>query len=558
MVHTLDSSFLHKQGIDTLLGALIKLKNPKISEFTPDELWTGDIVRRSVCHFCHVLPCSTLTILSFLRRLNNFQHGDDESSLLSESQACLQSLKKVEALLANLQESLRQATTLLESTLSPFRLGRRLSSLPDSILSLIFESFCTQDRTWQIYRRQTPHSRLSLVSRRFRDVVSSSPRLWNLVTIDVRLETEIIKVFLRRSKAAGLDIILSAYSEVNIGRILQRLAAALLHSQRWETLHLKLGSMEGRGLEDILSTLCSLHLPRLQSLTIHYPNPTVPLPSQHFYKTCELGMLRSFHITNIVPEPFTAPLLTSFSFVISKEGYVNSIFSSNDLLYFLSANPALEDIHISLSKAVVYGPEVLRDVILENVENFKLTLGCVHLDKLYPFRSALWTPNVRKFSLEIVEGTWSRSEEESNNDEVYLQSRDWKDTVGSNECLEFALCHDSYPRLDQFYYEYQGEDRRMYDLPFHKMPKLRVLMLRTDSWPELPEQGSIPPSLRKLHVYLDSLPDENWQCWFADFYTRMRMQGIQSDFENLFIEYYDCTRNIEKVYRGRVVWTRRT
>ena len=98
----------------------------------------------------------------------------------------------------------------------------------------------------------------------------------------------------------------------------------------------------------------------------------------------------------------------------------------------------------------------------------------------------------------------------------------------------------------------------MYDLPFHKMPKLRVLMLRTDSWPEPPEQGSIPPSLRKIHVYFDFLPDENWESWFIWFYMRMEMQGIQSDLENLFIEYYDCTGYVDKVYHGRVVRTSRT
>ena len=94
MVHTLDSSFLHKQGIDTLLGALIKLKNPKISEFTPDELWTGDIVPRPVCHFCHVLLCFTLTLLACPRRFNDLKQGESDDCLLSESKVTLQSLKK--------------------------------------------------------------------------------------------------------------------------------------------------------------------------------------------------------------------------------------------------------------------------------------------------------------------------------------------------------------------------------------------------------------------------------------------------------------------------------
>ena len=557
MVHTLDSSFLHKQGIDTLLGALIKLKNPKISEFTPDELWTGDIVPRSVCHFCHVLSCFTLTLLACPRRFNDLKQGESDDCLLSESKVTLQSLKKAGSLLANLQKSLQQATAHLESTLLPFEFGRGLSSVPDSILSLIFESVCPRSRN-RIFRhiKRPDYERLALVCRRFRDVLSSSPRVWSTIVISDATNTNEVNIFLERSKAVGLEVQVSGYVlplQSSPNKSQHHLSTALLHSERWEALELDFDNTHAEKIEEKLKSLRDLRLPRLRNFKIKYPRHGHPQPSWHFYETCGLEMLRSFQITNLVPVPFVAPLLTALCIEFS-----DAELATDDLLDFLSANPALKDIHFSISGTIIDESEVIKDVVLENVESFKLTLGCVHLDSLYPFGRALRMPNVSKINLVTIDDDWDWSDDESGDDDIDPQQRDWKDTVGTNEYLEFTLCHESYPHLKEFRFEHGICGGCRYSLPFYKMPKLQFLELCTgDLAPTYDTLDDLPP-LKRIDVYCSSYPEQGWEFWLEELHGQMERQNKLNNFEELYIQYkeHEKIRDVGNLFGQRVVCER--
>ena len=481
---------------------------------------------------------------------------------MSESKASLQSLRNAGSLLFALQESLQQAVVVLEDSLLPFEFGRGLSSIPDEVLSIIFEYVY---RCHPPYLRSPPLLWLSLVCRRFRNVISSNPLLWNKITLSSRISTDKVNRFLEKSKAVGLELNLRCTCPSRrpiLDGSLHQLSNALLHTARWEFLGVDL---TGHNLEDFgqeFGLLCALRLPRLRSLSIVYPFINL-IPHKHFYKSCELPMLRCLHIEQEVPEPFTSPILTTFSIRL-----ISNRFAANNLLDFLSATPTLEDIHISLSRTSVHWPGAYKDVVLENVKTFKLTLGSAHLGRLYPFRRAIHTPNVKRIDLEVKWDFWQPqgedSDDDSEDDEDEWQRGNWKDAFGPDECLKLILCHESYPHLEHFYYGYRRVDaKRYYEIPFQKMPRLRVLELRTTgAFPIMGWQLHMMeprPPLREIRLYWDSYGERGWEEWLRNIYqliVNVRPWGAPSDFDSLFINYYDeNSGSIHRLFSKQIVWS---
>ena len=62
--HTTNHTSRFDEGVVAIIGVLHKLKDLEGLEASPDELGTGDTVRRFIPDFCHLL-CSLLNI-SFL------------------------------------------------------------------------------------------------------------------------------------------------------------------------------------------------------------------------------------------------------------------------------------------------------------------------------------------------------------------------------------------------------------------------------------------------------------------------------------------------------------
>ena len=478
------------------------------------------------------------------KRLRNFRSWEDDAEFYSEAQASLQCLRKAGDVLLALQKSLQTTTDALKKTLLPLELNRGIDTLPDSILAHIFEFVAASySDKW----RQWPHLKLSLVNRRFRDVVSNSPRLWR--SISEHFDPETTRTFLSKSKAAGLEVNLGAwwpdgYIGARFAQIPEALPMVLPHAGRWEELNLCFAAVEQKLLDDTFNSLTSFRLPRLRDLKISYSRLTRDdrHPNLHFYKTWELSSLRSLTIYRAIPKAFTAPLLTSLT--ISN---YDSRIDFRKLLKFISENRALEEILLDFSSCRKKGSPILEEVVLENVKIFKLELKLTSIDDLYSFRKALRIPNVREISLNFKENV--NHNLPPTDEDVGGEDR----RVNSNKYFEFLLYGDEpYPHLESLSFEHdycKGE----YTLPFHKTPNLRTLKLHTSSrCPSVVGLDAIPP-LRELHIYLH---DSSWSWWMTILHQKMleqhRLQGLKT------IVVHHENRSIGDIGRlfanSRVVW----
>ena len=545
MTHLLGSNVPDIRGIDTLIKALLSLKDPNGTKAIQEELWVKDTVKRFDCGFAtpNIFFAHRHPIL--LQRLSCLENWKDDQFLVSEASSSLQNMRKAGALLVKLQESLAKATETLESKLLPFEFGKGLSSLPDSVVSQILEFECSRKPRERGIAVQT---RLSLVCRRFRYIVSTSPRLWGSIWTSC-LEIDAIPIFLERSKAAGLDVYFK-YPDLcrknepkrTSDKFLRMLSAAIPHSQRWENITLDFTSKHGLALDDAVKPLESLRLPRLHTLVIAYPVDKLdnddPYPSWEFYKTLEMPKLCTLIIRNAVPQPFTAPLLTSLTINLRRVGFYVRMLSE-----FLAANCALERLELDLYASWVYDPQDVMDAMLANVKVLVLRLGDTPLDRLYQFRKALHTPNVRKVVLNVRNEIWGD----------HYRTVEANDK--SNAHLSFALCQDNFPFLEYLSFTHSGGGYDNYNIPFKKLPSLHTLKLRTRSRPDEYTFYNIPP-LRALYVHWPSDYELCWRSCLSNFHRSMLEQGTLSRLEQLII---DCDvreheEEMNKLFGKRVAW----
>lgn len=475
-------------------------------------------------------------------------------------------MRKARTLLADLQETLARETEALESKLLPFELARGISSIPDSILSRILEIECVPD--FPSHLIEAPQVSLSLVCRRFRDVISNSPRIWSKIHA-WGLDLDTISIFLERSKAADLDIQLqyasrSGYEwsepqEQRNNKFLCAVSAIIPHAQRWESLKLDFSNVGEAELFDITKRLNHLPLPRLHTLDIVYTNPVSEDytaeqdPSRAFFETLEMPTLYTLRLCNAVPEPFAAPLLTSLALDLTK-AYVDV----GKLARFLSATPTLEDVTLRLFYAWAYGSRDVVVVELVNVKTLELHLGDTPLDRLYRFREALRTPNIRKIVLKVEHDDFPGYRYEPYGRDDVHDSCDDEGLTHQRSCdayLKFTLCHESYPHLEEFSYRHYGDNGDKYTLPLQKMPNLCTLKLDTGALPDDRWLYKVPP-LRELFIRWDRKHGLDLGMWLWALNRQMREQDTLSALEKLIIDRVDgaLERQTERLFGERVVW----
>lgn len=129
---------------------------------------------------------------------------------------------------------IQKAVDTLQVALQSFSFGKGIDSLPNEVLSMIFE-------TYNGLGEKT--SNLSLVSRQFRRIVLDSPRLWNSISNCGYTMSRIAKS-LERSKETGLHVNLYLHESKDPFEIFSKLVvagalnSALCHAKRWKTLRI--------------------------------------------------------------------------------------------------------------------------------------------------------------------------------------------------------------------------------------------------------------------------------------------------------------------------------
>lgn len=477
--------------------------------------------------------------------LNNLGHWSKDLPLISEAEETVRLLGSAQNILECLLDSLQANISAVTTALRPFQCGRGLDSLPNDILSMIFVYIGSR-------------STLSLVCRHFRQVALSIPQLWSAISNNMKSMHQVNR-HLKESKAVGLHVGLHLKpkepprtSKLNLLSVLD---AALVHVDRWESLHFSVKSdFPWSGTEACITKmderLKNIHLPRLQTLSIEYADEfddveedygddplDDPNSAVHFYRTWSLPKLYELTIENFIPVPFAAPALSSLTLIL--QGTERGELILLRLIEFLSSVPHLEDLHITLGN--LDAEWSLPSVVLPHLKSFRLDVMQWMIPHIAPFTEALITPTIHSMHLHV---------------ERYA--------VGDPELTEWLqtfLCHDEYPTLKELtfdFFDYNSESS--YEIPFEKLPSLETLSLDTAHWQanfgwrSMENNGPIPP-LQSIHLLRDI--DSRWRYWLERVKNKMQIQGKLADFERLTICDPDVldVDDVEALFAGkRIVW----
>ncbi|TDL22449.1 hypothetical protein BD410DRAFT_788738 [Rickenella mellea] len=195
--------------------------------------------------------------------------------------------------LNDVRDHLGKRIRFLRKAHTPFLLEEGIKSLPDEVLSHIFEAghYITDDCSFA--------KRVSQVSHRFRQVSLRLPLLWTRLLGEYSKDQ--IALFVLRSGQMDLDISLYSYDS----RVHDHLEILGPHSNRWS--HLRVYSEEA---ENAMQYIGLTELPNLRVLYNHCP---IELTS---WKLPRLTQIQGYGC-NLPPE-FIAQQLTTFEFSTSQ------------------------------------------------------------------------------------------------------------------------------------------------------------------------------------------------------------------------------------------------
>lgn len=171
---------------------------------------------------------------SQIYRLQLLEHWTKDPNLLEEANVSIQHLISQRDVLMSHLHMIPKAVDTLQVALQHFSFGKGVDSLPNEVLSKIFETY--KGLGEEICN-------LSLVSRRFRRIVRETPKLWNSISNCGYTMSRIAK-YLERSKETGMHVNLCLHESKDPFKIYSKLVvagalnSALCHAKGLKTLHI--------------------------------------------------------------------------------------------------------------------------------------------------------------------------------------------------------------------------------------------------------------------------------------------------------------------------------
>lgn len=277
-----------------------------------------------------------------MRRLGHLNHWTEDPSLLDEASTSIRELDSFQKVLSSYLTSIQETVDALRGAVRPFSFGNGIDTLPDEILSIIFESLGPD---WSRCATRT----LNLVSRRFRHVVLNTPRLWCDVSTGMSSMDDVIR-HLERSKSTGLnvDVVPSPLFSWETPCLdqLDVFDAVLTHARRWERFAVDIGlDSKPLNLRERLNNLT--HLPRLKELCLECYGGVVEVVDPSFLDSLCAPQLRRLCIINCAPGPSALfSTLTSLEILIWDFNGDHQL--SHSLCMLLASIPNLTEASLNL------------------------------------------------------------------------------------------------------------------------------------------------------------------------------------------------------------------
>ncbi|KAH8111944.1 hypothetical protein DFH11DRAFT_558800 [Phellopilus nigrolimitatus] len=269
----------------------------------------------------------------------------DLKNTLSRGKAALRTLKKLTTVLNDLLKLSEENVTAIQTKLHPLVLQDGIDSLPDDVLSLVFEYFCADCVDDEYVRMKSPVI-LSHVSRRFRNLALRLPRLWANINLRLVKSHSQLNIWLSRSKSSRLDLEISGKVPERVFQKISNVAT----SSRLQTLTFDTNwtgdRQTARLIQKLLHHFRGLSFLDLEHLCIRITECRKDLPLVHL--VWDTPNLRSLTAYNIIPELSSVSCLThcDLSFVPNNSG--PKFVDLFRLIHFLIFAPKLKHLALNL------------------------------------------------------------------------------------------------------------------------------------------------------------------------------------------------------------------
>ena len=251
-------------------------------------------------------------------QLNRLLQTPLTPATLSNSFETLQHLKRSRDVMRALTNSLDSLITTFQSNMTRTTHHHGICSLPNELIVYIIELACLPDPE---SRRQFT---LSLVCRRFRNVVLNHSRFWTYLT--PTQPDEFNKLLIKRSNKHGLSIYLSdsrrslpttmwstCYGKPGKCRCHSFLTIVLRHKSRWQDFTYAVRHENVKTAEKIQARLRGLYLPNLRHLEMFDNRKLVVAESRACY-SWTTPELRSVQAWGIIPTLQNTDFVRDFRF----------------------------------------------------------------------------------------------------------------------------------------------------------------------------------------------------------------------------------------------------
>jgi hypothetical protein len=406
-------------------------------------------------------------------------------------------LDRILRVLGDLSDSATKLKNLFKERMIACSSQYGFAKLPNEIVVKILK--ITLD-SWLLTRQRYQQSNeqletLSLVCRRFRDIINSHAHFWtkfgnawNPVAIAIALE---------RSK--GLSLELSLYSEADWYHPITKFLTHTMHLrfERVRSIHIEFADYEGLPAEDwntifdALGILRSANLPALEhfymgvpTFTNYYPRARSPVKDDFcIYRTWNAPSLQSLSIEGLIPIPHESLDLRQLVLCFGRlDKYLITNGQLSELLDFLSSQPRLQRLTLLPGAMDAEEADMRRNATIHLPELTSLSLGSSKPES-YPviILSALSTPA--------------------------LESVDIRTNLEGSDASLDTIFHGTYPSMKKLRLLVWGLDispLAPFKTIFAKFPKLEFLQFSTPDPVdgELPTllPSVVPPPLRAMEL----------------------------------------------------------
>ncbi|KDR79026.1 hypothetical protein GALMADRAFT_1287252 [Galerina marginata CBS 339.88] len=281
--------------------------------------------------------------------------------------------------------------------------------MPNELLTGIFIT-CLQSMRPSNRVGVTPFQvSMSHVSHRWREVVLSTPLLWNTIDFRVRPMNHVqrrilsqLHAHLTRSDTCFLDVTLDFHIVDEISPYLNLLA---MHSTRWRRLSIV---TRYERVDDIRDLLCDANTPILEHLSLSLGKPqdgslsprkqypgVLPSIIPHTGRSLRFVRLAGLALGHLHPPSSSVTTL-------HLDGWTRNYMTHEQLRKILDATTSL--VNLSLNQLYIHHPrdplEILQPVNLPNLLCLRIRGSCSPISRLL---SLMDTPNLRSLSLQNVD-----------------------------------------------------------------------------------------------------------------------------------------------------------